>query len=125
MRDYYPKNECFSSILNSSSSTYEETWVALNWRITLPTEKTHPDFPLWKLDYTPQDVYDSFFPVNFRFLCNPHRPAVCGRFGLVSERLWRFEFVVLPGEDGIEMSSKEMIDKVVFPYLRHKGARYG
>lgn len=43
----------------------------------------------------------------------------------MSERLWRFEFVVLPGEDGIEMSSKEMIDKVVFPYLRQKGARYG
>ncbi|KAJ5174374.1 uncharacterized protein N7482_000251 [Penicillium canariense] len=106
-------------------SFYEETWVALNWEISLPDEKTHPDFPLWALGYTPEQVYDLFFPHNFRFLCNPNRPAVCGRFGLPSDRLWRFEFVVQKDEDGEEMSKPEMIKKVVFPYITHAGSRYG
>ena len=100
-------------------------WVALNWRISLPTPDSHPDFPLWKLGYKGQDVYDAFFPTNFRFLCNPGRPAVCGRFGLVSERLWRFEFVVQAGEDPMEMTSPEQIERIVLPYLRHPGRRYG
>ncbi|XHG08436.1 hypothetical protein AWENTII_011535 [Aspergillus wentii] len=104
---------------------YDETWVALNWKISLPNEKTHPDFPLWSLGYTPEQVYDLFFPVSFRFLCNPTRPAVCGRFGLPSDRLWRFEFVVLKDEDGEEMAQPEMIKKVVFPYITHPGTRYG
>ncbi|KAI5456872.1 hypothetical protein BGZ63DRAFT_365917 [Mariannaea sp. PMI_226] len=104
---------------------YQESWVALNWRIDLPTPETHPNFPLWKKGYTPQDVYDSFFPRPFSFLCNPERPAVCGRFGLESDRLWRFEFVVQAGEDEDEMAKPEMIRKVVFPYLRHCGSRYG
>ncbi|OQE16036.1 hypothetical protein PENFLA_c029G07282 [Penicillium flavigenum] len=106
-------------------SFYDETWVALNWEISLPTETTHPDFPLWKLGYTPEQVYDLFFPENFRFVCNPDRPAVCGRFGLPSDRLWRFEFVVLAGEDGQEMSNPENIEKVVFPYITHPGGKYG
>ncbi|KAJ6096559.1 hypothetical protein N7486_007305 [Penicillium sp. IBT 16267x] len=104
---------------------YEETWVALNWEITLPTAETHPDFPLWKLGYSSEEVYDQFFPKNFRFLCNPRRPAVCGRFGQTKDRLWRFEFVVQAGEDPEEMSEPHMIQEVVFPYLRHAGARYG
>ncbi|KAJ5627614.1 hypothetical protein N7490_009842 [Penicillium lividum] len=106
-------------------SFYDETWVALNWEISLPTEKTHPEFPLWKLGYDPQQVYDLFFPENFRFICNPERPAVCGRFGLPSDRLWRFEFVVRAGEDGEQMSTPESIHKVVFPYITHPGTRYG
>lgn len=106
-------------------SFYDETWVALNWEISLPSEKTHPEFPLWKLGYTPQQVYDLFFPENFRFICNPERPAVCGRFGVPSDRLWRFEFVVRAGEDGDQMSRSENIQKVVFPYITHKGTRYG
>ncbi|KAJ5757375.1 uncharacterized protein N7511_006069 [Penicillium nucicola] len=103
---------------------YDETWVALNWEISLPTEKTHPDFPLWRLGYTPEQVYDIFFPASFRFVCNPERPAVCGRFGLPSDRLWRFEFVVRAGEDGEEMSKPDNIQKVVFPYITHPGSRY-
>ncbi|RDW75503.1 hypothetical protein BP6252_06645 [Coleophoma cylindrospora] len=109
----------------ASKYTYEETWVALNWKITLPTKETHPDFPLWELGYRPEDVYDAFFPVNFRFLCNPERPAVCGRFGLLEDKLWRFEFLVKKNEDGMEMSEPKMIDKIVFPYITHEGKRYG
>jgi hypothetical protein len=99
--------------------------VALNWKISLPTPETHPDFPLWKLGYSSEDVYDHFFPKDFRFLCNPRRPAVCGRFGQTKDRLWRFEFVVQAGEDPEEMSAPHMIQDIVFPYLRHAGARYG
>ncbi len=104
---------------------YQETWVALNWKLSLPTPKTHPSFPLWKLGYSSEDVFDLFFPLDFRFLCNPQRPAVCGRFGPPSDRLWRFEFLVNAGESDAEMATPAMIRKVVYPYLRHPGARYG
>ncbi|KAH6995133.1 hypothetical protein EDB80DRAFT_815264 [Ilyonectria destructans] len=107
-----------------SQTSYQETWVALNWKISLPTPETHPDFALWKYGYTPQQVYDAFFPTDFRFLCNPKRPAVCGRFGMQADRLWRFEFVVLPGEDGTVMSSPDKIREVVFPYITHPGKKY-
>ncbi|KAL4877857.1 hypothetical protein BJY04DRAFT_209598 [Aspergillus karnatakaensis] len=104
---------------------YDETWVALNWEITLPTPETHPAFPLWSKGYTPEQVYDAFFPTHFRFLCNPDRPAVCGRFGLPQDRLWRYEFVVHGDEDGEHMATPEMIRKVVFPYITHHGGLYG
>lgn len=107
------------------STSYEETWVALNWQISLPTEKTHPDFPLWRLGYSPQEVYELFFPQEFRFLCNSNRPAVCGRFGLPEDRLWRFEFVVRKGEDGNRMATLEETSKVIYPYITHPGSRYG
>jgi len=106
-------------------SDYEETWVALNWHLTLPNEKTHPNFPLWRLGYTPQQVYDLFFPEEFRFLCNPKRPSVCGRFGLPADRLWRFEFVVQKGEDGNKMATPEETSKIIYPYITHPGSRYG
>jgi 2-polyprenyl-6-methoxyphenol hydroxylase-like FAD-dependent oxidoreductase len=112
-------------LMESTTSKYNETWVALNWKIAVPTPETHPNFPLWKLGYAPQGVYDQFFPLDFRFLCNPERPAVCGRFGPPEEHLWRFEFVVIPGEDGQQVSQAENIKKVVFPYITHPGSRYG
>lgn len=69
-------------------------------------------------------VYDLFFPTEFRFLCNPERPAVCGRFGRPEDRLWRFEFVVASGEDDMEMATREKVREVVYPYLTHPGRRY-
>ena len=110
---------------HSRQAPYEETWVALNWRISLPTPKTHPDFPLWELGYTTEQVYDAFFPTDFRFLCNPFRPAVCGRFGLDSDRLWRFEYVVRHDEDPAHMATPAMMAKIVHPYITHPGSRYG
>ena len=97
----------------------------MNLKLTVPTPKSHPDFPLWQRGYTPEQMYDLFFPQAFRFLCNPDRPAVCGRFGLEEDRLWRFEYVVQDGEDGVEMASNESIKRIVFPYLTHPGTRYG
>ncbi|KAG2179706.1 hypothetical protein INT44_006554 [Umbelopsis vinacea] len=112
-------------IMENTNSKYNETWVALNWKITIPTQESHPDFPLWQLGYTPHTVYEKFFPLDFRFLCNPQRPAVCGRFGPPDERLWRFEFVVIQGEDEQKMSEYESIKKIVFPYITHSGSKYG
>ncbi|KAJ5918024.1 monooxygenase [Penicillium verhagenii] len=109
----------------AEKTKYQEIWVALNWKLHLPTKETHPSFPLWDRGYTPQDVYDLFFPKDFRFLCNPARPAVCGRFGRPEDRLWRFEFVVSNGEDSMEMAGPEKVREVVYPYLRHPGSRYG
>ena len=111
--------------LTLNRTSYEETWVALNWQISLPTRKTHPEFPLWNLGYTPQEVFDLFFPLEFRFLCNPKRPAVCGRFGPPADRLWRFEFVVHKDEDGMVMAGPESLRKIIYPYLTHPGSRYG
>lgn len=108
-----------------SGTSYQSTWVALNWKMKLPTEKSHPDFPLWRLGYTPEEVYNLFFPTEFRFLCNPERPAVCGRFGLLADRLWRFEFEVQDGEDAMKMAEPENIEKIVYPYVKHAGKRYG
>jgi 2-polyprenyl-6-methoxyphenol hydroxylase-like FAD-dependent oxidoreductase len=41
------------------------------------------------------------------------------------DRLWRFEFVVLPGEDGDKMATPEETGKIIYPYLTHLGSRYG
>jgi hypothetical protein len=103
---------------------YDEAWVALNWKIIPPTRETHPKFPLWDLGYTTEQVYDAFFPQEFRFICNPDRPSVCGRFGLPEDRLWRFEFVVKKDEDGLEMAKYERVREVVYPYLTHSKKRY-
>ncbi|KAK2811067.1 hypothetical protein FQN50_002402 [Emmonsiellopsis sp. PD_5] len=46
--------------------TYVGTWVAANLHITLPTPQSHPQFPLWKLGYTPQQVHDAFWPSGFQ-----------------------------------------------------------
>jgi len=115
----------FANARFASSFRYEAIWVALNWHLIPPTPETHPDFPLWELGYEPEDVFDLFFPKEFRFICNPERPAVCGRFGLKQDRLWRFEFVVKPGEDGWKMATPEKTREIIMPFLTHPGSRYG
>jgi len=57
------------------------------------------------LGCTLEQVYDPYFPKNFRLICNAERSAVCGRFGPVVGRLWRLEFVVKHGEDPMLMAS--------------------
>lgn len=109
----------------ASKMAYEEVWVALNWQMSLPTPKSHPDFPLWSKGYTPEQVFELFFPIDFRFLCNPERAAVCGRFGLLEDRLWRFEYVLKPGEVGTDMAKPQHVERIVYPYITHPGSRYG
>lgn len=110
-------------ILEHTTPRYEATWVATNWKLTLPTPETHPHFPLWEKGYTPDQVYDLFFPIDFRFLSNPKRPSVCGRFGKKADRLWRFEYVIFDGER--DKTSIDDMKKIVFPYITHPGSKYG
>ena len=104
---------------------YEESWIAANFSIDLPTPQTHPDFSLWGLGFTPEQVYDAFFPRNFRFIDNPARPAICGAFGRRKEKLWRFEYVVNEGEDPRVMASATEANGIIMPYLTHSGHLYG
>jgi hypothetical protein len=77
------------------------------------------------LDYSPEDIYELFFPRGFRFICDAARPAVCGRFGSGAQRLWRFEFVVKKSEDPMQMATRESIMEIILPYLTHSGSKYG
>ncbi|KIW02534.1 uncharacterized protein PV09_05992 [Verruconis gallopava] len=81
---------------------YEGTWIAANLKITLPTKSSHPDFPLWKLGYTPSDVYDLFWPEGWHFCSPPGTPVACGRFGPYEDRLWRHEIEVLDWNDSMD-----------------------
>jgi hypothetical protein len=96
----------------------------MNLKLTPPTTESHPSFPLWKLGYTPEQVYDLFFPPSFRFICNAERPAVCGRFGPAADRLWRLEFVVQKGEDPMLMSSDAKTMEILMPYITHPGSKH-
>ncbi|KAI1047353.1 hypothetical protein LB505_012766 [Fusarium chuoi] len=71
---------------------YSGTWIAANLKMKLPTPETHPEFPLWKLGYSPQEVYDLFWPVGWHFCTPPGKATASGRFGPYEERLWRHEF---------------------------------
>ncbi|ENH64132.1 3-(3-hydroxy-phenyl)propionate/3-hydroxycinnamic acid hydroxylase [Fusarium oxysporum f. sp. cubense race 1] len=71
---------------------YSGTWIAANLKMKLPTPETHPDFPLWKFGYSPQEVYDLFWPIGWHFCTPPGKATASGRFGPYEERLWRHEF---------------------------------
>ncbi|KAI8281956.1 3-(3-hydroxy-phenyl)propionate/3-hydroxycinnamic acid hydroxylase [Colletotrichum sp. SAR 10_98] len=73
---------------------YEGVWVAANLKMTVPTPQTHPNFPLWKYGYTPDEVYELFWPVGWHFCSPPGRPTATGRFGPHADRTWRHEFRV-------------------------------
>jgi hypothetical protein len=89
-----------------SSYPYDGTWVAANLHITLPTPESHPDFPLWKLGYTPDELWDIFWPDGFQYVSeifdrrnnvlsvssfcrHPTMPIATGRFGPKASRYWR------------------------------------
>ncbi|CBF79156.1 putative monooxygenase [Aspergillus nidulans FGSC A4] len=77
---------------------YVGTWVAANLHITIPTPQSHPEFPLWRLGYTPQEVHDAFWPSGFHFCNSSSRPAVSGRFGPPNSGFWRHEYSVEPDD---------------------------
>ena len=81
---------------------YEGLWIASNLRLSIPTPKTHPDFPLWKLGYTPEQVYDLFWPRSFHFASPPGKPTASGRFGPHEDLLWRHEFAQHDWHDGMD-----------------------
>ncbi|KAJ5267201.1 hypothetical protein N7478_010009 [Penicillium angulare] len=81
---------------------YDSTWIAANLHINPPTEITHPDFPLWKLGYDSQGVYDLFWPDGWHFCRPPGKPTACGRFGPQADHLWRHEFATPEWEDSMD-----------------------
>ncbi|KAB5554729.1 hypothetical protein GE09DRAFT_1032756 [Coniochaeta sp. 2T2.1] len=81
---------------------YEGTWVAANLHMSLPTQQTHPEFPLWRLGFTPQEVYDLFWPKGWHFCSPPGAATASGRFGPHDERLWRHEFRQDDWDDGMD-----------------------
>ncbi|KAF2031485.1 hypothetical protein EK21DRAFT_110855 [Setomelanomma holmii] len=79
------------------------------------------------MGFDPEQVYNDFFPTNFPFLCSPTRSAVFGHSGTAADRLWRlwrFEFVIRPGEDSAVMSSGDEMRELVFPYITHPASRH-
>jgi hypothetical protein len=53
------------------SYPYEATWVVANLHISLPTPESHPDFPLWKVGYSPEELWDIFWPDGFQYVPVP------------------------------------------------------
>ncbi|KAK3688882.1 hypothetical protein B0T22DRAFT_407582 [Podospora appendiculata] len=84
-----------------SEWSYVGTWVAANLKITDPTPESHPEFPLWKLGYTPEQVHEAFWPTGFHFCNDSKRPQVSGRFGPPNSGFWRHEYSVEP-EDNLD-----------------------
>lgn len=84
---------------------YDGTWVAANLHIRLPTPETHPELPLWELGYTPEQVYEMYWPQGWHFCTPPGRATACGRFGPHQDRLWRHEFAVSSSNDSMDAES--------------------
>ncbi|KAI0909083.1 hypothetical protein F4823DRAFT_452347 [Ustulina deusta] len=97
---------------------YDGTWVAANLKISLPTPNTHPDFPLWNLGYTPDKVYDLFWPSGFHFGCPPGKPLAAGRFGPNEARLWRHEFAQNDWNDS--MDSEKLLWEHLTPMITRR-----
>ena len=94
---------------------YEGVWVASNLKLTAPTPQTHPDFLLWKLGYTPDEVYDLFWPVGWHFCSPPGKPTATGRFGPQADRTWRHEFRV--DEPNGPIYSEELFWEHIMPNI--------
>ena len=95
---------------------YEGVWVASNLKMTLPTRQTHPDFLLWKLGYTPEEVYDLFWPAGWHFCSPPGKPTATGRFGPRADRTWRHEFRVDDESSG-PIYSEELLWEHLMPSI--------
>ncbi|KAI1370323.1 monooxygenase-like protein [Hypoxylon crocopeplum] len=97
---------------------YDGTWVAANLKLTVPTPETHPDFPLWKLGFDPEAVYDLFWPRGWHFCCPPGKATAAGRFGPYEERLWRHEFAQNDWNDS--MDAERLLWEHITPLITRK-----
>ncbi|KAH7267931.1 hypothetical protein B0J15DRAFT_441099 [Fusarium solani] len=107
---------------------YEATWIAANLRITLPTPTSHPSFPLWKLGYQPEQLWDVFWPGGFHFCTHPTMPIATGRFGPRQQKYWRFEYELPPNylpDDPEEHLKEQMVAHITIPghLLSRKGMK--
>ena len=85
---------------------YDGTWIAANLKIDLPTPKSHPSLPFWEHGYSPEDVYDLFWPQGWHFCSPPGLPTATGRFGPREDRTWRHELGVENWNDN--MNAEEL-----------------
>ncbi|KAH7002440.1 hypothetical protein EDB80DRAFT_809426 [Ilyonectria destructans] len=100
---------------------YEATWIAANVRINLPTPATHPSFPLWKIGYQPDELWDIFWPGGWHFCNHPTMPIATGRFGPKDGKYWRFEYELPPNyvPDDLEKHLEEqLMPHLVLPASR-------
>ncbi|KAI0542095.1 hypothetical protein GGR58DRAFT_510435 [Xylaria digitata] len=107
----------------SGTYKYDGIWVAANLEISLPKPDTHPDFPLWGLGYTPNEVYDLFWPRGFHFGSPPGKPLAAGRFGPIEARLWRHEFAQNDWND--TMNAEELLWENLIPMITRKYGNKG
>lgn len=101
---------------------YDGTWVAANLSITAPTPQTHPQFPLWDLGYSPDEVYDLFWPAGWHFCCPPGKATAAGRFGPHSERIWRHEF---RQDWNDSLDAEELLWDHITPMITREGDEQG
>ena len=98
--------------------SYDGTWIAANLQHGLPTPDTHPGFPLWRLGYSPEEVYELFWPSGWHFCAPPGKATACGKFGPPADRLWRHEFAEADWKDGID--AEELLWEHITPMItRH------
>ncbi|KAI2632549.1 monooxygenase-like protein [Hypomontagnella submonticulosa] len=100
------------------SYRYDGTWVAANLKLVVPTPETHPEFPLWELGFTPEAVYDLFWPRGWHFCSPPGKATAAGRFGPYGERLWRHEFAQDDWDDS--MDAVELLWEHLTPMITRK-----
>ncbi|KAH6982497.1 hypothetical protein EDB80DRAFT_692051 [Ilyonectria destructans] len=104
---------------------YAAKWVAANLCITMPTPESHPYFPLWKLGYKPEEIWDIFWPEGFHFCNDPVMPVATGRFGPADKRFWRFEYELTP-ETPLEEAERDVLKQLeakMAPHLMIPAAR--
>ncbi|KAF5678531.1 monooxygenase [Fusarium denticulatum] len=94
---------------------YSGTWITANLKMKLPTPESHPEFPLWKFGYSPQEVYDLFWPVGWHFCTPPRKATASGRFGPYEKRLWRHEFA--QDESLIKDNSEKLLWEHIMPMI--------
>ncbi|KAM5510071.1 hypothetical protein FOXYSP1_13037 [Fusarium oxysporum f. sp. phaseoli] len=82
---------------------YAVKWVAANLRITIPTPTSHSYFPLWKLGYEPEEVWDVFWPEGVQF-----------EYELTSETLW----------EEAEQDALKRLEARMEPHLTISAARF-
>lgn len=102
---------------------YTGTWVAANLKINLPTPKTHPKLPFWNMGFTPEAIYDLFWPSGWHFCSPPGKATACGRFGPVEERFWRHEFAEPDWDD--QKDSEALLWGHLLPMLTRSSDSHG
>jgi hypothetical protein len=81
------------------------TWVAANFNITLPSPQTHPEFPLWKLGYSPEDVYSLFWPPGMQYVfSHPWLPSV----GVFRQRLTPIQVYAMMSKDHLSVVHSDL-----------------